>query len=508
MAVLDDLIEPVSQATYLRRLLEMHTANKVPVKAWTSPRNVGLSITQISAQFFAELRKIVAETAAGGFLSTAKQKYLTLFAKSQYQVTRASAEFASGIVTLTLAPTAPAWSFGAGALCVGTPGPTLATARTYVNTESGAIQKGKISIPGKGNGLTLERKSTGVTLRIVVAGTNTALTVPPVVAKEIVVNQSTDADGNPTGTAAQIIAKINAEASAIALVTPTQHGTGGFVLGSMPLSFFDEGVTLLEFQATQSGALGNIPIGAALELKTSFPGVIPSLVAWKGGTWLVTHGADEETDERLATFAVSRWGTLGVAANVDGFLFWALATPNGYTRSPVAHAVVWSGYSNDTYAAGATVVVIGPAGALGAGDIAAVQDNFENPVQSVVIAGVPGLDTLGKKYPIGHPVKVMSAVNKTINVTGTVYIRRKANVASADVAAAVTLAIAKYQSSLTMGQTIYPVQKLEGVVSQASPMEYAIERVDLSPMGTSVVQTKLQYPVLSISGLSYVQVDA
>jgi len=68
-----------------------------------------------------------------------------------------------------------------------------------------------------------------ITLAIVVAGNNTALSVG-VVGNAITVNSATDGSGNPTTTAAKAIAAIRLSAAASALVTvalaPSNDGTG------------------------------------------------------------------------------------------------------------------------------------------------------------------------------------------------------------------------------------------------------------------------------------------
>lgn len=508
MATLADLLTPLTQSQYFTLIMDFMKANGVPVASWTSPRNTGLSLSQISAQFFAALRSSIIDTTRGMFLDYAAGAPLTLFAASQFQLVRTPAQFTEGILTLTSVASAPPYNFAASDLTVGTPGPS--NLRLYSNTEPGSLQVGQLSIPGGAQGLTLERRSTGVTVRIVVAGLSTSLTVPAlgVGVKDIVINVATDSVGNPTSTAAQIRTAILAQGTVAALVTPTIEGAGSFIIGAVPVTSLDVGTLLLKFSATTSGAAWNIASGSPLVLKTSYAGVAVAAVDWINSTWITSQGSDEESDQRLKQRCAARWGTLGVAGNVDGGVFWALAIPNGYSASPVSQAVIFAGYLSGTYAQGATVVIIGPNGALGSGDVAAVQANFESPIDSLVNSAIPGLELLGKKYPIGQLVSVVSAANNPITVTGTVYIRRSANADTGDVQAAVVSAIAAYQATLTMGQTIYPQQKLEGVISQADGFAYAIERVDLSGMAASIPSTMTQYPLLSLSGLAYTVVNS
>lgn len=498
----------VNQAAYFALLMAGHLANGVPIKSWTSVRNTGLSLTQILAQYLAALRVLLIQAVAGMFLDTASGIPLTLFAKSQYQLERTPAQFTSGMLVLTSVASAPAYSFAAGNVTVGTPGPQTSLSRYFSNTESGSLVPGQLQIPGEGQGFTLVRKSTGVSVRIVVAGNSTALTVPPVVESQIIINQSTDAQANATGTAAQIVAAILAQASAAVLVTPTVIGAGTFVPGALAATSLQLGTLVMRFSATQSGAQWNIPTGSPLDMKTSYAGVAVANPAWKNLTWIVTQGADEESNERLKLRCVSRWGTIGVGGTADAMTFWALQIPNGYTSSPVAQVTILSNYLHGTYAGnGCTVVVIGPAGALGVQDVAAVQANFDAPISSMANSGIPGLDTLGKKYPLMVQLEAITATNRTVALVGTVSIYRGRGVTIADVQAAVIAELAVYQGKLRIAQVLYPQQKIAGVIESAPPYGDAIARVDLSAMPNSIAMEPLQYPILDASGLVYQMVD-
>lgn len=504
---LSDFIKPVSQAAYFALMMADHLANGVPTASWTSPRNTGLSHTQIFALYLAALRALLISAVSGLFIDYATGAPLTLFAKSQYQLDRVPAQFASGMMVLTAVATAPPWSFAAGDITLGTPGPRTDNSRFFTNTEPGSLRVGQLSVPGGGQGLTLTRKSTGVTVRVVVAGMSTALSVPVVVGKAIIINQATDAAGHPTGTATQIAAAIAAQATAAVLVDVAVLGAGTFVPGTIATTSLELGTLILGFSATESGAAWNIPTGSPLDLKTSFAGVAATNPAWLGGSWLTSQGADAESDERLKLRCVSRWGTLGVGGNADAFVFWALQIPDGHTSSPVAQVNILSNWYAGAYAGGGcTVAVIGPAGALGSGDVAAVQANFDAPITSLK-GPIPGLELLGKKYPVGCLVQVVSAANYTVTISGTVHVRRASGATLADVQAAVTAALTAYQQTLLMGQTIYPRKKVAGVIGQAHPFAAAIRDVDLSGMAEAIAVTILEYPVLDATGLVYELVD-
>lgn len=507
---LKDFLATVTQAQYLAQLMDGHKANTVPVASWTSPRNTGLSLTQIGAQFFAALRGLLGQGIAGVFLDYAAGLPLTLFAQSQYRLDRVPAQFTSGQLTLTSVATAPAYTFAAGDLTAGTPGPETQNSRYFSNVETGSLQVGQLSAPLLGQGLTIARKATGVSVEVRVQGTSTPLSVPALGAgvKAIVVHQATDAAGNAIGSSAQIKAAMDGEATVLALVQTSIGGAGSAVVGTIAPTSLDVGTLILGFQATQPGAGWNVPTGSPLDTKTSYAGVSVANPAWQGGSWITSQGAEEEDDARLKLRCASRWATIGVAGNEEAALFWALQIPNGYSASPVSHAQVLSNYLNGTHAgAGCTVLVIGPAGALGPGDVAAVQANFDAPISSMAASGIPGLDTLGKKYPLGVQLQVISGVNRVITLTGMVSIFRRAGVTIAEVQAAVTAELARYQSTLRIGQQIFPRRKVAGVIESSPPFSGAIRDVDLSSMQDVITPLVVQYPLLDASGLTYQLVD-
>lgn len=130
---LPQLIKEVSQGTYFTSLMARHLANGVPIKSWLGLFNTGYSLTQVAAQFFAELRVGVRDLAAAAFLEHASGLGLTLLAKSQYQLDRVPAQFTKGQMVLTSVAGAPVHVIIPGQLTVGT------GTRLFTNTTGGTL---------------------------------------------------------------------------------------------------------------------------------------------------------------------------------------------------------------------------------------------------------------------------------------------------------------------------------------------------------------------------------
>lgn len=259
----------------------------------------------------------------------------------------------------------------------------------------------------------------------------------------------------------------------------------------------------LTFCATQPGQEWNIPPNSPLDLNTSKVGVTASNPpVGLTGTWITQAGAPEEQDPRLKLRCVTRWGTLGRASNEDAFVYWALQIPNGYTSSPVAQVRVFAnrlgGAQFVIVGGGVTIVVAGPAGALPQPDVDAVADIMESPLPHLGV-------TLKKKYNLCGLCLVVSARNLTVPITGTVYVKRSANIAIAEVQGQVTASLTDFQASILIGQEIY-TQKLGARIEDANKV--AIRNVVLTaPAVDRVIPDIDQYPVLDAAGLTYVLVD-
>ena len=91
-------------------------------------------------------------------------------------------------------------------------------------------------------------------VEIVVSGNDTPLSVSAA-APKLTINSATDADGDPTSTAAQIVAAVNADAGAFALFEARlpPGSTGAGVTGELAETTAADGVAFTDLELTDSG---------------------------------------------------------------------------------------------------------------------------------------------------------------------------------------------------------------------------------------------------------------
>ena len=274
--------------------------------------------------------------------------------------------------------------------------------------------------------------------------------------------------------------------------------TGGVLTGP--------GTLTITVQAIEPGVSSNVPVGSIGVMKTPLAGVTVSNPAvGASGTWITSPGTDGEPETTQGDAAYKRrlllrWAVAGelvtnpatgditvvvASCTQDAYEFWARYPVNGGKSSPVSKAKILSNWANGAPLAQAvTVLVAGPAGALGAADIAAVALNFEAP----------------RKYPLHDRLFVATVVPVTVTLTGTVYVT--APYSLADVESQVAAALAQLQADIQIGATVYRTE-LIGTVQKAN--DAAIRNVDLTaPAGDTAVAFNGLVTVQS--ALTYVQV--
>jgi hypothetical protein len=282
MATLQGVITTVSQSSVFQTVMARHVKNGVPTASWTSLRNVGLSLTEITSQLFAGLQNAVAASISGLFLeyagaqpgmdavtAAAADAALTLFAKSQFQLDRVQPQATTGLHLLTGSKYGPTINLAVGDAVDGTPGSLAAGAVLFANSEVGTLAPGALQVAGLGQGFTLTALAPGVSVRFTYSGANQSLAAG-VVGSAITYSLATDADGNPTTTAAQFAAWITGGAGGGGtLVSAAQIGAGSLVLGKISLPGdapvpLDGGALLLGFTAQVAGASGNVSPGSPI----------------------------------------------------------------------------------------------------------------------------------------------------------------------------------------------------------------------------------------------------
>lgn len=106
MTTLDELLTPLTKEEFLATELDIAEALELPVEAW-QPGSVVRTILELLAQML-ENQDAIRELAVGsGFLLFASGSWLSALAESVYGVTRVSATFATGTLTLTNTTASP-----------------------------------------------------------------------------------------------------------------------------------------------------------------------------------------------------------------------------------------------------------------------------------------------------------------------------------------------------------------------------------------------------------------
>jgi uncharacterized phage protein gp47/JayE len=147
------------------------------------------------------------------------------------------------------------------------------------------------------------------------------------------------------------------------------------------------GTLQVPVQAERGGAPYNVAIGTITSMVTQLAGVTCSNPDAGGGAWISTTGVDEESDEALRTRCESRWPELGSGSPGGTYDLWARTASSAITRSRVT--------ASGTVAGQVDVVVAGPSGPVGSGEVTAAQAYIEAraPLTSTpVVTNATGLD--------------------------------------------------------------------------------------------------------------------
>ena len=181
----------------------------------------------------------------------------------------ASTETANSILASVLADSS-ASLLVTGAIAGGGTGASLVAAVAVSTLNNGAID--------------YQALAPNVTVTHVLPTTaNQSLSVPPVVNGNIIVNLATNADKEPTSTAAQVVSAILAQATAAALVTPTAGGSGAGLAGALASAQLDDGAVIYTALTDAATTVAHVVSGSNTAL--SVPPV-------SGGHVIVNVGTD------------------------------------------------------------------------------------------------------------------------------------------------------------------------------------------------------------------------
>ena len=452
MADLRDLVRSISEADYWTQLRTAFDEAGTQWRAW-SERNPFLIVSRFVTKAAAAAREEVAAIAASGFLQYAQGLGLTLFARSQYQLDRQPATFATGRVILHMSPVVAAAPIAAGAAQVGTPGPITAQSRLFVSTEAFTL------LPGEANIVTFTATEAGDLHNLPVgASVDLKTSIPGVTA-------SVAASGPPKvlglGNAALRLFAAQAGVTVV-FVDPGAANQALSVTASVPLkrvtvSLATNGASALISTAAQVrkeiADRINVPasnVGAMLlaaQLAGDGTGIVQAqtltALDWTG-TWIEQPGYTDQRDPSLKQDCANRFPTLAggggdgapvsTAQTDDALTFWAKRPPAGYVRTPVEQVRIYAAI-DDTGAvdgAAALVVLAGVAGPVDPADVTAVAANFETP----------------RKYSYGITLRTISAEAYSLAVSGAVVVRRRSGRSIAEVQAAVAAAFAAWQADI------------------------------------------------------------
>lgn len=469
MADINELIQTITELDYWTALRADFDGAAVAWRSW-STRNAFLIVSRFATKAAAAMRASVQELAKGQFLQFATGTPLTYFAKSQYELDRQEATFTRGRIVLDLSANAAAIPVISGQLRIGTPGPVTDKSKIFVSSTGGTLQ------PGEHNIIEFTAEGTGDSYNLPVGS--------PIDLKTslVGVTASIQASGEPTavgsGNASLIFyaAQEGVTVEALYAVAPNESLV---VLGNLGLKKISiwlptDGASALNGTAAQvrseiayliATSAQVSPLLLAVQLGGDGTGIVQpaaaTMLAW-AGTWIAEYGQLSQVDSSLTEDCANRWDTLGGAAG-DGapvsdaqtdsaLAFWGKRPPAGRKVSPVTRIKVYSNLDDTGAVDGsATLVVIaGAAGALPSGDVSAVRANYEGP----------------QKYSYGITLRVVSALNRTIALVGTINVKLSSGRQLAEVQTSVAAAIAAYQQSkeLDIGALIQPTKLIAVVI--------------------------------------------
>lgn len=232
-------------------------------------------------------------------------------------------------------------------------------------------------------------------------------------------------------------------------------------------------------------------------------GVLPGVSVTNDASWLngtnAVQGTSDETDERLRMRNAAQWGTLpalmqaggtgpqgATAAGVPakGYTKWALDADPQVTRVAV--------YSNlDILDPGRVdVVIAGVAGGVGAGVVL----NVQNAIAPAQIGG--------SRIPETARCVVTSAVNRTINLSGIVYVQREYN--TPEFQAQIAADVAAYSAAFEIGGFVSWERLLQVVQHRAGLSPGVIINVDNFLPNADQQLGIFDVPQFSVAGLSFV----
>ena len=202
---------------------------------------------------------------------------------------------------------------------------------------------------------------------------------------------------------------------------------------------------------------------SSVTLVTSLAGVDVTLVE------IIRPGADPELDDRLRDRNRSKWSTLSQAAPGDAYRTWAMEADASVTR-------VWVDDLNPRGPGTIDVIIAGVGGALPSG--------VSDTVTAYINGGIDGV----YRRPLTANVAVHSAINYTVNVTGTLYSQASYDLTT--IRTTVHAAINAYISTVAVGGTVLLAELYRRIMAVDG-----VRNVQLTSPSTDLTVTAGQVPV-------------
>lgn len=406
---LSTLLTPADADAVFAIMLAVLQKYGFPTTAWEDFGTDKTRFAAVATAIAAVSSKYVADIAAGGFVDFATGDWLRLLAAELYNILYQPATRTIGNVVLTAAPSAGPYTIGAGQLTVVFP-----SGNRYVNVGSGTLTTGgtlTLSFQSEfandsANGRSYNDHS-DQTLSLVTSLPGVTVTNPSTAYGAQAHN------GSGTGTL-----NLTGSPSTFHQVTVRIDSTGDMGVASWSTSL--DGAPFVS-QGTVS-SITNLG-GTGINIALANGAVSPSFVGgdtytWvTPGDWKTQQGVDIETDSVLATRCRNRWPSLSAVPTRGMYQEWALSVPGaGVTQVTVVPDTVINNRLN--------IVIAGPAGALPAGAISAVQSfiSARAPITDlpVVLSPTPLTITVGGQITVA--VNKLAAAQAAIQVAVTDYL--------------------------------------------------------------------------------------
>lgn len=358
---LSSLLTQRTKAQIKAELIATLQSEGIQTSDWTSTA-IERAFVELEANALSDLvAGTVPAIAAGGYLSTAEDDWLTLLAADFYNIPRALAESTTGTITLTCSATAGPYTITAGNLLF--QASAAGVLYQYSNTTGGVLASGGTL------DVTIAAEASGSGYNVAANAITTMLTPLPGV----------------TCTNA---------ASTFSAVTHTGGGSGtalptaGTADRSWVLTIATSGtLTTATFNASVDGGLTDYVVGAtvvasygpdaeSLEVTFANPDAVATpfiagdtYTFQSPGTWIITQGSDDETDAPLSAACSDRWPALGNFATRNAYELMVREVGGSGVRSRIV--------TNPSTAATVDIYIAGPSGAASAAAVAEVQDYLD-----------------------------------------------------------------------------------------------------------------------------------